>query len=114
MNIVYRSQLWYSKGTERLMAEALFSVCACVCVCVRVHVCVCVCARVWEVQGKVFPKLRKRTSTARLVDQEGNGDDQIAADYVFRIVYPGHRHDSSELSALTHTHTQIPLQSLFE
>ncbi|XP_062329125.1 small G protein signaling modulator 2 isoform X2 [Osmerus eperlanus] len=46
-------------------------------------------------KGKVFPKLRKRTSTARLVDQEGNGEDQIAADYVFRIVYPGHRHDSN-------------------
>uniref|UniRef100_A0AAZ3R2Z5 Small G protein signaling modulator 2 n=1 Tax=Oncorhynchus tshawytscha TaxID=74940 RepID=A0AAZ3R2Z5_ONCTS len=47
-------------------------------------------------KGKVFPKLRKRTSTqtARLVDQEG--EDQTAADYVFRIVYPGRHHDSSE------------------
>uniref|UniRef100_A0A672K4S4 Small G protein signaling modulator 2 n=1 Tax=Sinocyclocheilus grahami TaxID=75366 RepID=A0A672K4S4_SINGR len=47
-------------------------------------------------KGKVFPKLRKRNSTARLVDQDGDGEEQIAADYVFRIVYPGHRHDSSE------------------
>ncbi|XP_068069810.1 small G protein signaling modulator 2 isoform X1 [Danio rerio] len=46
-------------------------------------------------KGKVFPKLRKRNSTARLVDQDGDGEDQIAADYVFRIVYPGHRHDST-------------------
>ncbi|XP_021322074.1 small G protein signaling modulator 2 isoform X3 [Danio rerio] len=46
-------------------------------------------------KGKVFPKLRKRNSTARLVDQDGDGEDQIAADYVFRIVYPGHRHDSN-------------------
>ncbi|RXN29742.1 small G signaling modulator 2 isoform X3 [Labeo rohita] len=45
-------------------------------------------------KGKVFPKLRKRNSTARLVDQDGDGEEQIAADYVFRIVYPGHRHDS--------------------
>uniref|UniRef100_A0AAZ3SQ56 Small G protein signaling modulator 2 n=1 Tax=Oncorhynchus tshawytscha TaxID=74940 RepID=A0AAZ3SQ56_ONCTS len=45
-------------------------------------------------KGKVFPKLRKRTSTARLVDQEG--EDQTAADYVFRIVYPGRHHDSSD------------------
>uniref|UniRef100_A0A8C2F624 Small G protein signaling modulator 2 n=1 Tax=Cyprinus carpio TaxID=7962 RepID=A0A8C2F624_CYPCA len=47
-------------------------------------------------KGKVFPKLRKRNSTARLLDQDGDGEEQIAADYVFRIVYPGHRHDSSE------------------
>uniref|UniRef100_A0A672K3J9 Small G protein signaling modulator 2 n=1 Tax=Sinocyclocheilus grahami TaxID=75366 RepID=A0A672K3J9_SINGR len=46
-------------------------------------------------KGKVFPKLRKRNSTARLVDQDGDGEEQIAADYVFRIVYPGHRHDSN-------------------
>ncbi|KTG46055.1 hypothetical protein cypCar_00039854 [Cyprinus carpio] len=45
-------------------------------------------------KGKVFPKLRKRNSTARLLDQDGDGEEQIAADYVFRIVYPGHRHDS--------------------
>uniref|UniRef100_A0AAR2IUA0 RUN domain-containing protein n=1 Tax=Pygocentrus nattereri TaxID=42514 RepID=A0AAR2IUA0_PYGNA len=48
-------------------------------------------------KGKVFPKLRKRNSTARLVDQDGEGEEPVAADYVFRIVYPGHRHDSSEL-----------------
>lgn len=46
-------------------------------------------------KGKVFPKLRKRNSTARLVDQDGDGEEQIAADYVFRIVYPGYRHDSN-------------------
>uniref|UniRef100_A0A671SC24 Small G protein signaling modulator 2-like n=1 Tax=Sinocyclocheilus anshuiensis TaxID=1608454 RepID=A0A671SC24_9TELE len=43
-------------------------------------------------KGKVFPKLRKRNSMARLVDQDGDGEEQIAADYVFRIVYPGHHH----------------------
>uniref|UniRef100_A0A8C1NI47 Small G protein signaling modulator 2 n=1 Tax=Cyprinus carpio TaxID=7962 RepID=A0A8C1NI47_CYPCA len=47
-------------------------------------------------KGKVFPKLRKRNSSARLVDQDGVVEEQIAADYVFRIVYPGHRQDSSE------------------
>lgn len=48
-------------------------------------------------QGKVFPKLRKRSSTARLIDQDRNGEEQTAADYVFRIVYPGYRYDASEL-----------------
>lgn len=47
-------------------------------------------------QGKVFPKLRKRSSTARLIDQDRNSDEQIAADYVFRIVYPGYRYDASK------------------
>uniref|UniRef100_A0A8C2ACN0 Small G protein signaling modulator 2 n=1 Tax=Cyprinus carpio TaxID=7962 RepID=A0A8C2ACN0_CYPCA len=46
-------------------------------------------------KGKVFPKLRKRNSSARLVDQDGVVEEQIAADYVFRIVYPGHRQDSN-------------------
>ncbi|XP_027031083.1 small G protein signaling modulator 2 isoform X5 [Tachysurus fulvidraco] len=45
-------------------------------------------------KGKVFPKLRKRNSTARLVDQDSD-DEPVAADYVFRIVYPGHRYDSN-------------------
>lgn len=47
-------------------------------------------------QGKVFPKLRKRSSTARLTEQDRNGEEQTAADYVFRIVYPGYRYDASE------------------
>ncbi|XP_074496080.1 small G protein signaling modulator 2 isoform X5 [Sebastes fasciatus] len=46
-------------------------------------------------KGKVFPKLRKRSSTARLIDQDGNGEERTAADYVFRIVYPGHRYDAN-------------------
>ncbi|XP_051966103.1 small G protein signaling modulator 2-like [Xyrauchen texanus] len=54
-------------------------------------------------KGKVFPKLRKRNSTARLVDQDGDREEQIAADYVFRIVYPGHRHDSTVTINYHHT-----------
>ncbi|XP_053767543.1 small G protein signaling modulator 2 isoform X5 [Desmodus rotundus] len=42
-------------------------------------------------KGKVFPKLRKRGST-RPVDVEEMGTGW-ATDYVFRIVYPGHRHE---------------------
>uniref|UniRef100_A0A671VG07 Small G protein signaling modulator 2 n=1 Tax=Sparus aurata TaxID=8175 RepID=A0A671VG07_SPAAU len=42
-------------------------------------------------KGKVFPKLRKRSSAARLIDQDRNGEEQTAADYVFRIVYPGYQ-----------------------
>ncbi|PNI23436.1 SGSM2 isoform 6 [Pan troglodytes] len=41
--------------------------------------------------GKVFPKLRKRSSI-RSVDMEEMGTGR-ATDYVFRIVYPGHRHE---------------------
>uniref|UniRef100_H3C3A9 Small G protein signaling modulator 2 n=1 Tax=Tetraodon nigroviridis TaxID=99883 RepID=H3C3A9_TETNG len=46
-------------------------------------------------KGKVFPKLRKRSSTARLLDQDSNDEEQTAADYVFRIVYPGYRYDAN-------------------
>ncbi|XP_027901666.1 small G protein signaling modulator 2 isoform X7 [Xiphophorus couchianus] len=46
-------------------------------------------------KGKVFPKLRKRSSTALLMEQDRNGEEQTAADYVFRIVYPGYRYDAN-------------------
>ncbi|XP_032176299.1 small G protein signaling modulator 2 isoform X4 [Mustela erminea] len=42
-------------------------------------------------KGKVFPKLRKRSSM-RTMDVEEMGTGQ-ATDYVFRIIYPGHRHE---------------------
>lgn len=49
-------------------------------------------------QGKVFPKLRKRGSTRSVdVDEMGTG---WATDYVFRIIYPGHRHEHSECPIL--------------
>uniref|UniRef100_A0A8C5E5P3 Small G protein signaling modulator 2 n=1 Tax=Gouania willdenowi TaxID=441366 RepID=A0A8C5E5P3_GOUWI len=43
-------------------------------------------------KGKVFPKLKKRSSSVRLLEQDS--EEQTAADYVFRIVYPGYRHDA--------------------
>uniref|UniRef100_A0A3B5AG47 Small G protein signaling modulator 2 n=1 Tax=Stegastes partitus TaxID=144197 RepID=A0A3B5AG47_9TELE len=46
-------------------------------------------------KGKVFPKLRKRSSAARLIDQDRSDEEQTAADYVFRIVYPGYRYDAN-------------------
>lgn len=49
-------------------------------------------------QGKVFPKLRKRSSI-RSVDMEEMGMGR-ATDYVFRIIYPGHRHEHSECPEL--------------
>ncbi|XP_047564458.1 small G protein signaling modulator 2 isoform X3 [Lutra lutra] len=42
-------------------------------------------------KGKVFPKLRKRNSM-RTMDVEEMGTGR-ATDYVFRIIYPGHRHE---------------------
>nr|XP_051680464.1 small G protein signaling modulator 2 isoform X2 [Oryctolagus cuniculus] len=42
-------------------------------------------------KGKVFPKLRKRSSM-RSIEAEELGVGR-ATDYVFRIIYPGHRHE---------------------
>ncbi|KAB0359168.1 hypothetical protein FD754_003324, partial [Muntiacus muntjak] len=42
-------------------------------------------------KGKVFPRLRKRSSL-RSVDAEDVSAGR-ATDYVFRIIYPGHRHE---------------------
>lgn len=50
--------------------------------------------RLLPLQGKVFPKLRKRSSIRSIeVEELGIGR---ATDYVFRIIYPGHRHEHSE------------------
>uniref|UniRef100_A0A670KI62 Small G protein signaling modulator 2 n=1 Tax=Podarcis muralis TaxID=64176 RepID=A0A670KI62_PODMU len=52
----------------------------------------------WSQQGKgkVFPKLRKRNTHNRSVDlEEMPVAMETAADYVFRIIYPGHRHDNN-------------------
>ncbi|XP_027901662.1 small G protein signaling modulator 2 isoform X4 [Xiphophorus couchianus] len=54
-------------------------------------------------KGKVFPKLRKRSSTALLMEQDRNGEEQTAADYVFRIVYPGYRYDATVTINYHHT-----------
>ncbi|KGL84486.1 Small G protein signaling modulator 2, partial [Tinamus guttatus] len=50
----------------------------------------------WSQQGKgkVFPKLRKRNSN-RSVDLEEVPVEDNATDYVFRIIYPGHKHDNN-------------------
>ncbi|XP_074830953.1 small G protein signaling modulator 2 isoform X6 [Natator depressus] len=50
----------------------------------------------WSQQGKgkVFPKLRKRNSN-KSVDLEEMPCEESATDYVFRIIYPGHRHDNN-------------------
>lgn len=46
----------------------------------------------------MFPKLRKRGSARSVdVDEMGTG---WATDYVFRIIYPGHRHEHSECPLL--------------
>ena len=42
----------------------------------------------------MFPRLRKRSSL-RSVDAEDVSTGR-ATDYVFRIIYPGHRHEHSE------------------
>ncbi|XP_063002832.1 small G protein signaling modulator 2 [Elgaria multicarinata webbii] len=51
----------------------------------------------WSQQGKgkVFPKLRKRNSYNRSVEvDEMPIAMETATDYVFRIIYPGHRHEN--------------------
>ncbi|XP_071304291.1 small G protein signaling modulator 2 isoform X4 [Agelaius tricolor] len=49
----------------------------------------------WSQQGKgkVFPKLRKRNSN-KSVDLEEMPAEDTSTDYVFRIIYPGHKHDN--------------------
>ncbi|XP_072557543.1 small G protein signaling modulator 2 isoform X1 [Paramormyrops kingsleyae] len=60
-------------------------------------------------KGKVFPRLRKRSSTARLLELGGVGqEDEVAADYVFRIVYPGHRYDSITINYHHTTGSRAP------
>ncbi|XP_075939467.1 small G protein signaling modulator 2-like [Anarhichas minor] len=54
-------------------------------------------------KGKVFPKLKKRSSTARLLDQDRSAEEETAADYVFRIVYPGYRQDATVTINYHHT-----------
>ncbi|XP_034995164.1 small G protein signaling modulator 2 isoform X3 [Zootoca vivipara] len=52
----------------------------------------------WSQQGKgkVFPKLRKRNTHNKTVDlEEMPAAMETAADYVFRIIYPGHRHENT-------------------
>ncbi|XP_066491830.1 small G protein signaling modulator 2 isoform X2 [Tiliqua scincoides] len=52
----------------------------------------------WSQQGKgkVFPKLRKRNNHNRSVDlEEMPAAKETAMDYVFRIIYPGHKHDNN-------------------
>ncbi|OPJ78430.1 small G protein signaling modulator 2 isoform B [Patagioenas fasciata monilis] len=50
----------------------------------------------WSQQGKgkVFPKLRKRNSN-KSVDLEEMPAEDASTDYVFRIIYPGHKHDNN-------------------
>ncbi|XP_053561214.1 small G protein signaling modulator 2 [Bombina bombina] len=45
-------------------------------------------------KGKVFPKLRKKNSSNKSVDMDDNAVEEISTDYVFRIIYAGHRHDN--------------------
>ncbi|XP_035240703.1 small G protein signaling modulator 2 isoform X1 [Anguilla anguilla] len=59
-------------------------------------------------KGKVFPKLRKRNSTARLGGEEVGREEEVAADYVFRIVYPGHRHESITINYHHTTGSRAP------
>ncbi|KAM7001424.1 small G protein signaling modulator 2 isoform 2-T2 [Passerculus sandwichensis] len=50
----------------------------------------------WSQQGKgkVFPKLRKRNSN-KSVDLEEMPAEDTSTDYVFRIIYPGHKHENN-------------------
>ncbi|KAG7216120.1 hypothetical protein INR49_007872 [Caranx melampygus] len=59
-------------------------------------------------KGKVFPKLRKRSSAARLIDQDRSAEEQTAADYVFRIVYPGYRYDAITINYHHTTGSRAP------
>ncbi|XP_034021166.1 small G protein signaling modulator 2 isoform X2 [Thalassophryne amazonica] len=59
-------------------------------------------------KGKVFPKVRKRSSTARLTELDRNADEHTAADYVFRIVFPGLRYDAITINYHHSTGSRAP------
>ncbi|KAM4795704.1 small G protein signaling modulator 2 [Rhinophrynus dorsalis] len=46
-------------------------------------------------KGKVFPKLRRRNSSGKSVDLDENVAEELTTDYVFRIIYAGHKHDNT-------------------
>ncbi|KAG8450718.1 hypothetical protein GDO86_003116 [Hymenochirus boettgeri] len=46
-------------------------------------------------KGKVFPKLRKRNSSNKSIDFDDSVAEEITTDYVFRIIYAGHKHDNN-------------------
>lgn len=54
----------------------------------------------WDVlfQGKVFPKLRKRSPQGSSESTSSDKEDDEATDYVFRIIYPGMQSEFGELS----------------
>uniref|UniRef100_A0A8D2LS15 Small G protein signaling modulator 2 n=1 Tax=Varanus komodoensis TaxID=61221 RepID=A0A8D2LS15_VARKO len=63
----------------------------------------------WSQQGKgkVFPKLRKRNSHNRSVEvDEIPVAVEMAADYVFRIIYPGHKHENSKMLRFSELYIQ--------
>ena len=56
-------------------------------------------ARLWGVffQGKVFPKLRKRSPQGSSESTSSDKEDDEATDYVFRIIYPGMQSELGKL-----------------
>ena len=66
---------------------------------VRVAGRVCPRARRWGVffQGKVFPKLRKRSPQGSSESTSSDKEDDEATDYVFRIIYPGMQSELGKL-----------------
>lgn len=47
-------------------------------------------------QGKVFPKLRKRSPQGSSESTSSDKEDDEATDYVFRIIYPGMQSEFGE------------------
>ena len=48
-------------------------------------------------QGKVFPKLRKRSPQGSSESTSSDKEDDEATDYVFRIIYPGMQSELGKL-----------------
>ena len=51
-------------------------------------------------QGKVFPKLRKRSPQGSAESTSSDKEDDEATDYVFRIIYPGMQSEFGKLPSL--------------
>lgn len=54
-------------------------------------------------QGKVFPKLRKRSPQGSSESTSSDKEDDEATDYVFRIIYPGMQSEFGKQSSALHS-----------
>lgn len=84
--------LWNQRG--KVSRGTLWSrICLCCCVYITVDY-IYTYINLLDFQGKVFPKLRKRSPHGSC-DSVSDKEDDEATDYVFRIIFPGNQMEFS-------------------